>query len=106
MHVASQPTLDRPGRETLLDRARPETPAGAAQEKRLRIANRERNAPCDPRFQGSARGGADRNDALLRSLAPDAHLSRDQIKHRKIHPRKLGYTQPRRIRELEQGPIA
>src|SRR5438132_145637 len=41
MHVASQPTLDRPGRETLLDRARPETPAGAAQEKRLRIANRK-----------------------------------------------------------------
>src|SRR5437588_4212557 len=106
MHVAPQPTLDRPSRETLLDRARPETPASAAQEKRLRVASRERNAPCYPRFQGSARRGTDRNDALLRSLAPDAHLSRGQIEHRKIHSRKLGDTQSRRIRELEQGPIA
>jgi hypothetical protein len=40
MNMPRQAALDGPGAKTLLDRARRETPAGAAQKKSFSIANR------------------------------------------------------------------
>ena len=106
MHVTAQPALDRPGRETLLDRrAARVASTGAAHEKRLRIANRQRNAPREPRFAAQRRAGAPTGTMRSFDPLPQTRTSpRDDRAIERFDARKLGDAQPRGIRQLEQAP--
>ena len=101
-----RPALDRPVREPTLDRAHADPRAVAADEQRRRVRARQRRADAEPGADRLARGGADRHDALLRALAPYAHLAVVDVDAIDVEPGELGQPQARRVGELEQRAIA
>ena len=72
----------------------------------VRIRVRQSRAHGEPRADRGDAGGADRNDALLRALAPDAHFAGREIDALDIEAGELGQAQARRVRELEQRAVA
>ena len=80
----------------------PLLPTNSAFGIRVRHARAHR----EPRADGLERRGADRNDPLLRALAPDADFAGGEIDAIGIEPREFGEAQSRRIGELEQRPVA
>ena len=106
MDVAAQALCHRQLGEPALDRARRDPFAALADEERLRVGARQAGSHREPGAHRGCRRGAYRNDPLLRALAPDADLARREIDALDIETGKLGQTQARRIRELEERAVA
>src|SRR5438067_9116186 len=94
MHVTREALLDRPLRESTLDRARRQASAMYADEERGFGCGASRGSYREPRFDGRACSGADRNDALLRAFAEHAHFAGRQIDAIDIEPREFSQSQP------------
>jgi putative ABC transport system substrate-binding protein len=106
MHVARKTLADRPLAEPLLDRARRQAPAVAADEQRILVLRHVRASHRQPSLDRRARGRADRHDPLLAALADDAYLAGGEVAAGDVELRELGQSQPGRRRELAERAIA